>query len=313
MKIAPSLPLVTLLNVVLKMQLIGPCWGRYRRRNGGIASKSFLEETSDKATNALLAELPTAFNSTSCRARPLPDIARGAACLALTTPGIEARMKYPLDAEEHFLQIERALARWKQKAKHQPHRAAGFEGPWIENAWASHFGPLMYDTEKTGEAPKCLRDVFGPFVPILLPWVDRWFCNAKHYPPGLLVALKEVLRKDVLYITLAQNDIGLEGVFDLRREYPNILVLSAGGYGHVAVPLLKQEESPLSAETTPPRLPLPNRPLLASFTGDIGTSSRAHVFLTVVTRITCNIAVMTTSFGLWVGWQGILLASSEAT
>jgi len=275
---APSLPLVALLSLVLEMQLIGPCWGHFRRRDSGAASKSFLEETSDKATDALLAELPISFNSsTSCRAQPSPDIARGAACLALTTPGIESRLKYPLDAEDHFLQIERALARWKQKAQHHPHRAAEFEGPWIENAWASHFGPLMYDAKKPGEAPSCLRDFFGPFVPILLPWVDRWFLNVKKYPPGLLATLKKHLRKDVLYITLSQNDVGLEGVFDLRREYPNILVLSAGGYGHVAVPLLKQDELPLSAETTPQRLPLASRPLLASYTGNIGTPLRAHL------------------------------------
>jgi hypothetical protein len=135
----------------------------------------------------------------------------------------------------------------------------------------------MYDAKKPGEAPSCLRDFFGPFVPILLPWVDRWFLNVKKYPPGLLATLKKHLRKDVLYITLSQNDVGLEGVFDLRREYPNILVLSAGGYGHVAVPLLKQDELPLSAETTPQRLPLASRPLLASYTGNIGTPLRAHL------------------------------------
>jgi len=47
----------------------------------------------------------------------------------------------------------------------------------------------------------------------------------------------------VLYITVSQNDEGiLGGKHDklTAADIPNVIVLSAGGYGHVPVPLLKQ-------------------------------------------------------------------------
>ena len=51
------------------------------------------------------------------------------------------------------------------------------------------------------------------------------------------------------YITCSQNDVGIASAGNkpdaLRMsDWPNILVLSAGGYGHVPIPLLKQTESP---------------------------------------------------------------------
>ncbi len=52
------------------------------------------------------------------------------------------------------------------------------------------------------------------------------------------------------HITVSQNDNGLAGFYDngdgVAREmkWPeNLLILSAGGYGHVPVPLFKQSES----------------------------------------------------------------------
>lgn len=40
-------------------------------------------------------------------------------------------------------------------------------------------------------------------------------------------------------LSFIQNDQGLKDLFD-PAEYSNIMVLSSGGYGHVALPLLKQ-------------------------------------------------------------------------
>ena len=42
--------------------------------------------------------------------------------------------------------------------------------------------------------------------------------------------LLKVLRPDVMYITVVQGAEGLKSIGDL---FPNILVLSSGGYGHV--------------------------------------------------------------------------------
>ena len=110
-----------------------------------------------------------------------PDVALATACLGLTTP---IALEYPDDAQEHFLvqlllppaymsppwvrltlacqELQRALAPWAQRGKHRPHFAAGWAGPWIENAWAALTpGP-------------CLAHTFGAFIPILLPWTDLW-------------------------------------------------------------------------------------------------------------------------------------------
>jgi hypothetical protein len=82
----------------------------------------------------------------------------------------------------------------------------------------------------------------------------------------MFAALRSAMRPGVPYLTLVQHDEGLDSREQTdggRLDYvhvPNLLVLSAGGYGHVAVPLLKQPE----AGAPPPML---GRPLLASFVG----------------------------------------------
>ena len=98
-----------------------------------------------------------------------------------------------------------ALRPWSSlRPGHRPHHAAGFGGPWIENAWcasaysnddspASSLGrasaakPLRSWEVISGVAsgswrsswspPQrtlCLREMFGPFIPVLLPWTDLW-------------------------------------------------------------------------------------------------------------------------------------------
>ena len=49
----------------------------------------------------------------------------------------------------------------------------------------------------------------------------------------------ELLRPDVLYLAVSQDDQGLFEAFMEAR--PNVLVLSAGGYGHIPIPLIKGE------------------------------------------------------------------------
>ena len=52
-------------------------------------------------------------------------------------------------------------------------------------------------------------------------------------------AISKILRDDVIYVTVVQDDEGLTS--KLANLKPNILTLSAGGYGHIAVPLIKGE------------------------------------------------------------------------
>jgi hypothetical protein len=172
------------------------------------------------------------YKNRTCSSEPNLDVAME--CLRKTTSDIT--LKYPDDADEHFNEIRIAMARYAQHADHKMHSAAGYSGPWIENNWISHFERL-YD-----QGNECLSNIFGPFVPIFVPWVDTYVSSRFKYPPEMVGAIRKVLRPNVPYVTVSQNDEGIHGILP-AIDFPNVLVLSAGGYGHVPVPLLKQPET----------------------------------------------------------------------
>lgn len=61
-----------------------------------------------------------------------------------------------------------------------------------------------------------------------MPWTDLW-CGAWYrYPGDFVEALRKVLRKDVPYVTVNQNDDGVFGrcTESLSEEIPNLLVYS---------------------------------------------------------------------------------------
>lgn len=123
-----------------------------------------------------------------------------------------------------------------------PHAWAGYWGPWIENWWIKNFSQRWFQRANGTK----LHDIFGPFIPIFVPWVDL-AVRQKAYPKGMVDMLKSKMRPNVLYITVSQHDLG---VFKGAKgsNFPqlhNLFVLSSGGYGHVALPLLKQPEKPL--------------------------------------------------------------------
>jgi len=172
-----------------------------------------------------------------------PNVTLATACLELTTPGIA--LEYPDDAAAHFADLNRGLApfsQFKRFPPHRYHRAAGYEGPWLENAFITD---IIARWRKMPKEASQLRSLTGPFIPILLPWTDLWDPEVQHrLPPDLVPTLRRLLRKNVPYVTLVQHDSGFAfhcGDF-LNDEFPNILVLSPGGFGHVPVPLLKQSE-----------------------------------------------------------------------
>jgi hypothetical protein len=180
-------------------------------------------------------------------------------CLQRTTPDLP--LQYPIDAEEHFNEIRFKMARWAQHSEHQYHTGAGYSGPWIENEFISYFEALFDQDNQTS----CLPDYFGPFIPLFIPWVDHWVHAKSRYPDGFLEDLRSVLRTDVPYITVSQNDQGLRGYgrkFPMT-SVPNILVLSAGGYGHVPIPLLKQDEPPNN------HIPIRDRTIEVSYVGSL--------------------------------------------
>jgi len=174
---------------------------------------------------------------------------------------ISRGFKYPVDADAHFDQIQQDF----EQIYEEPHHAAGYSGPWIENFWISEFKKKLSMNRRAG---KKLKDIFGPFIPLFIPWVDIWV-NANpdpyKYPASFKGLLNASLRQDVLYVTVSQSDSGIHGGdFDSDfsiKELNNILVLSSGGYGHVAIPLLK---GPLKRCD-----PLENHEFLISFPGTV--------------------------------------------
>eukprot|EP00667_Euglena_gracilis_P017364 EG_transcript_18288 len=190
----------------------------------------------------------------------------GWACLRRTTPSLELR--YPDDAEEHFRHIHDVMHRWAQPPGHRPHDAADFHGPWVENLWidqARRLNSSRFRRPRFGKwTPQPLSAVFGPFIPLLFTWVDSWVAHSWHYPPAFLAALRSVLRRDVPYVTVSQNDEGITGKCELRMtEYPNILVFSSGGYGHIPIPLFMRDQPLRNSK------PMEDRRYLVSYVGGL--------------------------------------------
>eukprot|EP00040_Diaphanoeca_grandis_P017266 m.89781 g.89781 ORF g.89781 m.89781 type:complete len:517 (-) comp26332_c0_seq2:210-1760(-) len=210
---------------------------------------------------------------------PQALVKHAASCLQLTTPSIA--LEYPTDPEAHFEEFHVGMLQWLEDRPHCVSHEDGKEfcGPWIENVWIRTFGSAYcaqpIETRK-------LAPIFGPFIPLLVPWVDRWVNNSDHpwkYPKNMIKTLKSLLRPSVPYITVSQNDEGLvatcnEGLN--HKDIPNVLVLSAGGHGHVPIPLVKQTQSPSSVSlTNVDPIPFADRNLLISFFGTEKTTQRS--------------------------------------
>ena len=50
------------------------------------------------------------------------------------------------------------------------HKYSGLSGPWLENAWCEY----ALARRRAGGR---LSDVFGPYVPLLVPWTDIWIAG----------------------------------------------------------------------------------------------------------------------------------------
>eukprot|EP00964_Phaeocystis_antarctica_P019048 scaffold10504_cov67-Phaeocystis_antarctica.AAC.5 len=188
---------------------------------------------------------PSALEASTDEMTPLQPGGIALRCLRLTTPDLQlASFRNDVDAVAHFDAIQKRLKPWSQDATNYTRTLAGrFKGPWIENAWIDTFSRRWGHHRAQGGK---LRDLFGDFVPLFVPWTDIFVAATYKTPGGLIDALRRVLRPDVAYITVSQVDAGLTGSGKVQMAtIPNLLVLSAGGFGHAAVPLFKQTERPL--------------------------------------------------------------------
>ena len=191
-------------------------------------------------------------------------------CLRLTTPDIKT-LTYPSDAEAHFEELQKVLSPWFDYAakkfmadmKNPYHCGEGYCGPWIENRWIKRF---LGGWENRSTSTH-LSDLFGPFIPIFMTYVDLWVANVFEYE-SMIEALRKTVRPNVAYITVVQHDTGLvssrEKIVKIMKQIPNVLVLSAGGYGHVPIPLFKQPEGLLEKRFFKP---MEKRELLTSYMG----------------------------------------------
>lgn len=140
---------------------------------------------------------------------------------------------YPEDAEAHYQELLNKTAKFRG---HPTHYTTGFDGPWIENLWIENFisKPLSY---------------FRGLIPIFVQFVDihvhsfmrMGSINNRAYlalHQELYETLKTLLRPNVLYIAISQDDEGIT-FGELFKTRPNILTLSAGGMGHIPIPLVK--------------------------------------------------------------------------
>ncbi len=146
------------------------------------------------------------------------------------------KLHFPSDAEEHYAQL---LAATKPFRTNIPvHGAVGYSGPWLENHFISRFvdKPLSY---------------FRGLIPLFVQWVDIHvviFNETEKTHPTMSIpfdthatlpqTIQDMLRPDVLYVAVNQDD---QGLGRLTLNMPNVLSFSAGGYGHIPLPLIKGE------------------------------------------------------------------------
>lgn len=145
-------------------------------------------------------------------------------------------MKLPADAEEHYRDLLNQTAIFRQA---YTHTHSDYGGPWIENFFIYNFEhkPLSY---------------FSGLIPLFIQWTDihvhdfSWMKAEGVYKgpyipewKHLAELISPLLRKDVIYVTVIQDDEGIRK--KLAEMNPNILSISAGGFGHIAIPLIKGE------------------------------------------------------------------------
>lgn len=182
------------------------------------------KETSSPTTPARVVD-ERKDGSSSASSTPLQrskDAAQKCFSMAPSASRWKHEYTYPADAAKHYEDILDAT----QPFRIQPfHSYAGYAGPWIENRWIFSFmgRPLS---------------AFGPYIPIFIQWTDIVLLGEPTYKQ-IEDTLLKVLRPDVMYVTVVQGAEGLKSVGEL---FPNILVLSSGGMGHVPIPLLKAEQ-----------------------------------------------------------------------
>ena len=160
------------------------------------------------------------------------------------------KVAFPADAEEHYASLLSQTLKFRTNIK--PHTYAGYSGPWMENHFIERFSSLPLSA-------------FRGLIPIFVQWTDihvHYFMKDKEKgkdngkDKGILSSasaspmpnlptetfltlhkqIQAMLRPNVLYVAITQDD---QGLFKMTDIMPNVLSMSAGGYGNIALPLIK--------------------------------------------------------------------------
>lgn len=158
---------------------------------------------------------------------------------------------YPRDAEEHFDELKRVSSQFRGL---EPHTGQGYyREKWIENYFIDSF--LAFPLSN-----------FSGLFPLFVQWTDYDKREHDRDPrmtgrqrASLFKELTDILRPDVMYVTVSQANKGLEAV---KRSHPNVLVINAGGEGNIPIPLIKGKIA---------RQPVPNNFSFPLHVGFIGT------------------------------------------
>ena len=106
------------------------------------------------------------------------------------------------------------------------------DGPFLENEFIKRYKdkPLSY---------------FSPFIPLFVPWFTIWKLDERRYKSKIQQVLN-ILDPDYLYFVLSESDFGFTGHKHFASHLPpNVLVFSASGMGHVAVPWIQCNVQPI--------------------------------------------------------------------
>ena len=141
------------------------------------------------------------------------------------------------ELNDHFADIMRGTSRWRSCPPHnyQPLRQSATEGEWMESAWIRIF------TRKIADAGDVTAVFPGGVVPLFIGWVDCHVAGNKTSDVELVQDLTNLLKPDILYVTVSQADAGIiPQRFSIHKpfHFKNIFVFSGGGYGHAPIPLL---------------------------------------------------------------------------
>ena len=134
------------------------------------------------------------------------------------------------DAQQHFDEIHKFLKTNYSNIRRPKYFTC--QGPFLENEFIRRFQskPLSY---------------FSPFIPIFFPWFGVYKNLLRQYPIHAQKILK-LLKPNYLYFVLSESDFGFTGKINFLESVPkNVLVFSASGMGHVAIPWIQCKQKPL--------------------------------------------------------------------